>query len=189
MSTWNGWATDFLAAASLPNTTDNRRFMSDWGNFANHPGLTNNPVDLHQDEPGATNGPAGPGVGQHFQNYHDAQNIDAHTWARTAFNTQIHVYTYRHLLGAIRSGNPYKYSDWQKAITELALWGSTNYADVYLNNVQAGGPQNVSAPQALKGWRDLQHTVSVDMPKALKRSQTARTRALRRLSGKHKVGG
>lgn len=187
MSTWNGWAADFLSAVGAPNTANNRRFLNSWASNAQHPNLTNNPNDLHLKEPGSTNGPAGPGTGEHFQNYHTAQKVGAHTWARTAFDGQITSGDYPHLRAALRSGNPYNASNIYDVEGDLNKWGSYDFGAVYVADAQAGPPVTLKAPQALRGWSDMQRSVNRHMPSALNTSQRARKRALRNLARIRKV--
>lgn len=181
MTTWSGWDADFLAAASLPNTAGNRRFLDSWAANANSPNCGNNPIDLTHKEPGSSNCGGTNLAGDHVQRY------TSHTWARTAFNTQIHSASYADLLAALRSGNPYAIKSPGPVSTDLGTWGSTNFANVYLADAQSGPPGTIKAPHALSGWKALRKSVNQGMPRALNQSQKARHAALRSLSRAHKV--
>ena len=183
MTTWAGWEADFLSAVSLPNTGNNRAFLSSWASNATHPNLKDNPVDLHLKEPGSTNGPAGPGTGQHFQNY------PSHVWARTAWDGQLTSGKYPHLHGALESGDPYGVSDFLDVEGDLNVWGSGPFGSVYVNDARTGPPGSIPFAAMHKGWADLQHSVNRNMPAALRHSRRVRQAALTELRRARKVRG
>lgn len=181
MTTWAGWAADFLSAASLPNTANNRRFLNEWAANANHPGCGNNPIDLTHHEPGSSNCAATGQTGVHVQRYTN------HTWARTAFASQIEAASASHILAALKSGNPYTVSDPGQVATDLGNWSSTKYANVYLGEAQSGPPIVLKAPAALSGWKAIRKSINKDMPQAMNESQRARRAALQHLHRARKV--
>jgi hypothetical protein len=183
VTTWAGWAADFLAAASLPDTARNRSFLSDWAANANHPNCGNNPIDLTRGEPGSTNCAPTSLVGVHAQRY------TSHTWARTAFNSQIHSGDYPHLLGAFQGGNPYGVKSPGLVASNIGEWQSINFANVYLSKAQAGPTVEVKAAKAHKGWADIRHSFNHNAHPALIHAQHVRRAALRRLAHARRVSG
>ena len=183
MATWSGWDTDFLAAASLPNTAANRRFMDDWANNATAPGCANNPIDLTHKETGSKNCHATGQTGVSIQRYTN------HTWARTAFNTEIHSGKYAHLLAALKSGNPYTVKDAGAVASDLGSWTSVKFGNTYLAETQTGGTSASFAPHATRGWADLQRSINRGGPTALRKisgfSRATSTTLARRRRVKH----
>lgn len=183
MTTWSGWAADFLAAASLPGSNNNVRFLNEWAANATHPSCQNNPNDLAQHIQGHSSncGTATNYYNQHFQRY------SSHLWARTGWAVEIRSGHYPHLVAALRSGNPYTYSGYLDVEGDLNRWGSGPFGAVYVNDLESGPPASLKAPQALSGWKALRKSVNRDMPAALRQSQKARQAALRSLSHARKV--
>lgn len=152
---------DFLAAASLPNTTNNRRFMADWAAHATAPGCANNPIDLTHHEPGSRNCHATGQVGVSIQRY------TSHTWARTAFNSELHSGNYPALLAALKSGNPYTVDKPGAVATDLGAWTSVAFGNVYLGETQGTTGGGGGTTHATKAWADLQKQVNHGLPTAL----------------------
>ena len=176
MTTWAGWAADFLSAASLQNTPGNRNFLTSWADNADHPNCRNNPVDLTHDEPNSTDcGTDTNADGLRTQAY------TSHTWARTAFNSQLHSGKYPALLAALRSGNPYNVGNPYDVEADLNRWGSPSFGAVFVDDVRSGPPGKIKAPQALRAWADMQKSVNRHMPAALRQSERSRKAALRNL--------
>lgn len=192
MSTWRGWQADLLSAVNLPNTENNRRFLSDWHANAN----TNcrlNPVDLHIKEPRLTGGAHGTESKDcaHlwvFQKSAQAQAYTDRIWARTAWYGQITSGNYKHLVAALKSGNPYTKELVQGVAHDVGRWGSDKFANAYITEVFAGGPPpTLKAPQALRGWTDLQRAFNTHLPQSMHASQKARAHAHRQLRRAGKV--
>jgi hypothetical protein len=181
VTTWLGWAGDFLAAASLPNTANSRKFLNDWATNANFPSCGDNPIDLSHKEPGSTN------CGGTTLWGDDVQRYTSHTWARTAFNSQIHSSRYAAILAALRSGNPYTVKNPGSVATQLGEWSSTDFANIYLNEAQSGPPTPITAPRAHKGWADMRRSVNHHWGAALAASDHEIRAALRSLSHARKV--
>jgi len=181
VSTWSGWAADFLAAASLPNTANNLSFMNEWAANATAPGCENNPNDLtFKISGGSSNCHATGQVGVTIQRY------TTHAWARTAFDAEIHSGKYPHLLAALKSGSPFGVNDTGKVATDLGNWSSTKYANIYLHEAQAVVKQP-RAPHMMGGWEDTQKSLRVNMRAALRRSSKNRQAALQALARARKV--
>ncbi len=161
MTTWNGWQADFLAAASLTNTANHRNFLTDWAANATAPSCNNNPIDLTHHEPGSSNCHATGLVGVSIQRY------SSHTWARTAFNSELHNGKYPALLAALKSANPYNVGDPGAVATDLASWGSVHFGQVYLAATQGTGGGGAGTTHATKAWADLQKQVNHGLPTAL----------------------
>lgn len=187
MTIWNGWEDEFLAGAGITSSSDNIRFLDDWHGHT-QTNCTNNPVDLHEPEPGSSN------CGQLFATAFTAQRYPSHSAAASAFNTQIHRRAAKPILDALQSGNPYTVSNPAQVGAALTAWGSQTFERPYLN--ESAGPPGQKPPppslkpaQALKGWRDLQRSINHSMPDALKASAKLRAQALRELSRARKVIG
>jgi len=189
VSTYRGWEKDLLDAAKLPNTSHTRKFLGDW-HAASLIDCDLNPVDLTMPEGKSKNCKAysGPRHGHiHYQAY--AHSTDT----RNAFAGQIKDSRYQHLRAALKSGNPYDTGkitadDAGLIETDLAYWGSAAFGADYANDMAAGGPAPVfKAPQALKGWSDLQRSVNRKLPGAIRSSQRSRAAALRALGRARKV--
>ena len=59
---------------------------------------------------------------------------------------------------------------------------------IYLDAGAVGGkPSSLKAPQALKGWKDLQRSINHTMPASLQASARSRNAALRQLARARKV--
>ena len=181
MGTYTGWVDDLLSAASLPLSAENRQFLREWHDHATSD-CRNNPIDLTHREPGSTNCRATGRVGISFQNYSSG------SWARTAFNTQIHSGLYPRLLAALKASRIFELSgtDAGAIATDLGNWGSIDFANLYLAG-QMSGSSAVRAPKAHGGWAALRVTFNHAMPKALHDSQRTTTAALRTLQKARKV--
>ena len=189
MNTYKGWQRDLLAAAKLPDTSHTRQFLSDW-NAAAESDCDLNPLDLttrldHSKNCRLYRGPRHGTI--HYQAY--AHSADT----RRAFADQIAQSRYVTIRHALESGNPYDTSkitadDAATIETALAYWGSAAFGADYAQTIADGGPPpTLKAPQALKGWGDLQHSVNHKLPTAIHSSQHSRAAALRELARVHKV--
>ena len=184
MSVYKDWQADLLSSASLPDTKPNRDFLSDWHAHADSD-CDLNPIDLTSHNSGSKNCkpvslPYRPNA--HYQSY------SSRSWSRTAFYGQITSATYPHLRAALASGDPYKVTDWAKVAVDIGAWGGKTFANVYEDTMSAGGPPpTLKAPQALRGWHDMQRSVNRHLPAALHASKRAHRAALRELRRASKV--
>jgi hypothetical protein len=187
VTTWPGWESDLLGAASLPDTAENRAFLGEWRKHAEAPDCDLNPIDLthtyHGDRTGANvhshNCKQTGTFGLAYQRYDDR------VWARSAFAAQISSGDYPHLQAALASGNPYTATDYQGVNADLGKWQSFDFGFTYLNETSPVGSSNVKAAHAHGGWRDLQRTVNHKMPAALHDSRRAVRAGMRSL---HRAG-
>jgi hypothetical protein len=163
VSVWSGWQADLLSHAGIPNTTNNRRFLSDWHAHA-ETNCRNNPIDLSVTVGATRNCAPLPGLNVQAQRYTTTGN------AVHAFTVQIHQARYSHLLAALRSGNPYTAASPGLIAADLAAWGSQTFAQRFFNQTvtNAGGAAGY-APTALPAWADLQRQVNHGLPVALRR--------------------
>ncbi len=163
MSVWNGWQADLLSHAGIPNTTNNRNFLSSWHSHA-ETNCHNNPIDLSVHSAGATNCHALPAVTAHAQNYSTTGN------AVHAFDVQIHQNAYQHLLAALLTGNPYTASGTGLASQDLTKWGSQKFAQFFFN-ATAGAPGRGGGykPTSTKAWGSVQRSVNRGLPTMLRR--------------------
>lgn len=182
MSVWAGWQKQLLAVATLPDTQDNRDFLTDWHSHA-ETNCRNNPVDISRPISGSTRCKGLSLVGQFAQNY------ASHDQAAGQFRAQLRSGQYPHLLAALMTGHPYNVSD-KVAVQvdqDLGHWGSVTFDNYYANQTFASGSGGIRAPHLLKGWHDLRRSTNQHMPKSLRRSQRNINQAMRALSRGRKV--
>ncbi len=163
MSVWAGWQADLLSHAGIPNTTNNRSFLSSWHSHA-ETNCKNNPIDLSVQSAGASNCHTLPNVTAHAQNYSTTGN------AVHAFTTQIHQSRYPHLLAVLMTGNPYTASGTGLAAGDITFWGSQAFAQFYFN-ATAGAPGRGGGykPTSTKAWGSVQKSVDRGLPTMLRR--------------------
>ncbi len=182
MSVWKGWQADFLThTKGVPNTTHNRRFLTEWHDHA-ETNCRNNPIDLSA-------------VFSFSKNCHalggrnpQAQSYPTHPDAVAAFYTQVRDGNYPHLLHALASGNPYALDhDAVVALAgDLGEWGSGTFSSWY-EDQQTQPVLTLKAPQALAGWKALRKSVNRGMPNALAHSHRVNKGTLRTLHRARKV--
>jgi hypothetical protein len=185
MAVWSGFETELLQAANVSTATMTVQFMDDW-NYAASSDCENNPVDISH-------------VLGTRRNCHKltasrtAQNYTTHTHAATAFSDQLHSGNFPHLLAALKTSNPYNYSDPAGVVADLKTWGSPKQAAYYQKFATGGsggggpGGGSGSAPHAHTGWADLQRSVNQKLPAAMNRADKDARDALRSLAKAHKV--
>lgn len=186
MTVWSGWQAQLLSAASLPGSSENSAFLSDWHSSANS-NCTNNPVDISRTATGATN--CHPLTGART-----AKNYTSHGQAASAFDQELHSGNFPHLLAALNSGTPYHVPSAHDVIADLIVWGSETFAYQLSQNYGppsggGGGGGGFKNAQALKGWHSLQLSVNRDMRPTLADSNRKIRRALQSLSRAHRVKG
>lgn len=174
MGTYTNWKHDLLSSDRMPDTTANLRFMGEF-HTNSESDCALNPIDLTHHVTGESSNCKQTGyVGRYYQRYTDR------IWTRTAFYAQMTSGDYPHLRAALRSGNPYTVSDYLDVSKDIGKWSSGPFSSVYLGEMQSGGPiPTLKAPQALAGWKDVQHSVNRGMPAALKASEHMRNAAWR----------
>lgn len=187
MSVWAGWQADLLSHSSVPNTADNRRFLTDWHAHA-ETNCHNNPIDLSARTAGASNCKQLPGLNVRAQNYSTTGN------AVHAFAVQIESGTFSDLKAAMLTGNPYTADNTGLASEDLTAWGSQAFAKRYFSETanapgRGGGPVSVTAPRAHKGWNDIRQTANRHWPAALAYSDRHIRAALRSVGRARRVGG
>lgn len=185
MGTYRGWEHDLLAVAKLPDTQQNRAFLADWHSHADSD-CDLNPIDLTHRITGKSKDCKPANIPYHlsaqFQAYSDR------VWTRTAFSAQLKSRHFPYILAAFRTGDPYTVSDVYPLAKNLGKWGSKNFANYLIDlRFQGGPPPTLKAPQALRGWSDLQRSVNRALPHALTGSQHARSAALRELRRARRV--
>ncbi len=185
MATWSGWESGFLHAAGLIDTPPNKRFLDGWAANANH-NCGNNPIDLSEPMPGATNCANNSGVLPKVKRYQD------HTQAANAFKFELLYPWADDIRKALDSGNPYTYADTDRVVSDLVSWGSTKYANVFKAAVSGsggggGGGKGGIAPHTHKAWLDLQRSLNSRLPATLNHAARTDAAALRELSRTRKV--
>lgn len=183
MGTWNGFTTDLLDGARLHTAKMDVQFMFDW-NFAASSDCQNNPVDISHTVRGSHDC-------KKLTTTRTAQNYSTTQMAVNSFAAQINSGNFPHLLAALKTDNPYAYSDPNGVIDNLKTWGSPKQAAYYAKNA-TGGTTGTGGPNPTamhKGWADLQHSVNKQLPAALNESRRSRHAALRELSRARKVRG
>lgn len=167
MTTWDGWATDFLAAAKLQTSAANVKFVEAWAANADSPSCGNNPVDLSAHEPGSK--PCGPVR----KGYPRARAYTSHRSARAAFVAQFRQVEYSYLRSVLESSTPYSTGIWEDVAANLTNWGSTVFANIYLAEMEAKTTGVGSAAATHRGWAGLQKTFNTGMPTGIKHARRA----------------
>jgi hypothetical protein len=165
VTTWGGWQAEFLTAAQVPNTTNNRRFLTDWNSHA-ETNCRDNPVDLSAKVSGSTNCHSLPAITAKAQNY------TTHGNAAHAFYVQTHAGSSKALLAALASGNPYTVNDTGTVAEDLSAWGSQKFAQAYFAETAGqrggGGSPDTYAPRSVRAWGELQKQVNRTLPRTLR---------------------
>lgn len=184
MSTWSGWANQFLTAAGIIITPPNRTFMQEWASHA--PGsCRNNPVDLTHSVRNSTR------CGNTVGGFGRSQNYPSHAAAASAFKAQMDTAWVKPLKDALNTGNPFQIGDRSQAVAVLNRWASPSFASWYeaatTSGTTGGKSGGGKAAHAHSGWTDLRHAINHNMPQALRRSEQHTAAALRSLSKSRKV--
>ena len=182
MSTWSGWVSDFIARASLADTTDTRAFLNAWAK-AEGTSCANNPVSASWPLGGSGNcRPLGI-RGLHIQSY------TSHAQGASGFTQQLYQDNEPNLVRALKGGNIYSLTDAASkgVYDDLIHWGAPTFANQYGNATFAASAAGLKAPQAHKGWADLQHTFNSKMLPALHQSHKTVAAGLQTLGRARKV--
>ena len=186
MAAWPGWERAVLALLGAPDTAENVRFLDGWHDYEGSV-CRYNPLNTTLPFGGSTQCNS---VG--VQSYPSTS-----AGAQATANTLLNGY-YNDIVAALRSGNPFRYSNPQAVAAEITKWGTPNYAGVYLSVVGIGTPGGTpplpnivpdytpvpTAPGAHNAWGDLRNAVNRKLPTALARSAAVRRAARRRLHRK-----
>lgn len=181
MGAWSGFQTDLLKAAGIGTSTGQQQFMFDW-NFAASSDCADNPVDISRNVRGSTSC-------KRLTPSRVARNYSSQAQAEAAFAGQIKSGNYPHLLAALKTDNPYAYSDPAGVEADLKAWGSPDQAAYYAKNATGGGTTSSSgrAPRAHSGWASMQHSLNDHWRPTLNRSARNVDAALRSLGHGRKV--
>lgn len=184
MATWSGWVSQFLHAANIIDTPPNQRFMNAWAANANH-NCANNPIDLSEPMPGATNCADNSGVLPKVKAY------TTHTQAANAFAFELLQPWAEDIRRALDSGNPYQYKGTDRVVSDLVSWGSTKYARVFQSATAGsgggGGTGTGLAPHTHRAWGDLRRTVNRHLPTNLRSARAANRDTLRAIARARRV--
>lgn len=185
MGVWAGWEAEFLTAAQVPDTAQNRRFLDDWHSHA-ETNCGNNPVDLSALVSGSTDCASLPAINAKAQHY------TTHGNAAHAFYVQTHANYAKALLAALKSGNPYTVGNTGTVAQDLSAWGSQAFSQTYFNETanapgRGGAVPGVHDARLLHGWRSLQGSLGPNMRHALASSAKSRRAALQSLARARRV--
>ena len=183
MSVWSGWQSQLLRVATVPDSADNRAFLSDWHSHAES-NCRLNPVDISLPVSGSSNCKQIGQVGTHAQNYASRDQ------AAGQFRAQLRSGRYPHLVAALESGHPYDVSDAAavKVQEDLQKWGSVSFDQFYAARTYAASGGDVAGPNVHRGYKDLRRSVNQRVPHGLREGQRFIDAALRELGRTHKVG-
>jgi hypothetical protein len=175
---WTGWAADYLKLLGVPNTAANRRFLNEWES-AQHTSCRNNPLSSHMPWAGST--VCIPEVTQAYL---------THSNGLHATEKQMKEPSYAAILNALKSGNPFTFTNWTNVAHDLDTWGATLFAQQYRNEVvQAGTGSSVGAAKAHSGWADIRRSFNRNAHPALVHAAHLRKASLRRLARAHRLSG
>jgi hypothetical protein len=186
MAAWPGWEAAVLALLGAPNTAANVKFLDGWQAYEGST-CRYNPLNTTLPYGGSTQCNS---VG--VQSY-PSTSAGAQATAKTLTNGY-----YGDVVAALRSGDPFRYSDPQAVASQITKWGTPNWANVYLSLVGITTPGGVPplphvvpdytptpvAPAAHNAWGDVRHAVNHVLPVGLARSATIRRAVRRRLHRK-----
>lgn len=158
------------------NTSGNLKFLTEWHSHEKT-SCTNNPVSASKVWLAASLCHGGP-----------KRNYRTRSDGAQATAAQLKEPRFSAIYDALKSGHPFHVADNQAVVSALELWGSAGFAAQYATQgAPAPAKQSPVAPQALKGWSDIQRTVGRGLPAALHQSDTSIRRALRSLGRARKV--
>lgn len=180
MSTWTGWRTDLLSALGVKDTAGNRAFLAGWAKTSGT-SCADNPL-------AATLAASGSRHCTHVAGSIYVQAYPSKKAGIAATVRQLDQPDFKSILGALESGNPILYPDWQLVVGELGIWGAHAYAVQYGKAAQAaqapvpsGGGISSDASRSLAGYKHFAHQLSHTIPEQLRRSQHLRAQALAKL--------
>jgi len=174
--TWAGWAGQLLTRLGYKQTAANVKFLDDWA-AANGSTCRNNVLETTATWAGST-----------LCDDFGAQAYKSHANGIDATAKQLHETRFGAILAALKSGNPYGVSDYQKVADELNTWGATNFSGQYLNQVKPQAPPTSAiAPDTNRGFNRVRHAINHTLPDTLKHSQALGAEALRMMIKARKV--
>lgn len=186
MAAWSSFPTDLLDKASLSTADMTVQFMWDWNSAASS-NCTNNPVDVSRSVSGSS-------ACKKLSASRTARNYPSHDAAASAFSAQVHSGAYPHLLAALKTDNPYAYSDPASVVGDLNKWGSPKQAAYYGTFAKPGsgssggsGGSGASLPKGHTGFNDFQKALGHSLPTNLRRSKIIRGRVLQKLGAPRRV--
>lgn len=176
MSTWTGWQDDFLNAAAIIVTKENRNFLTQWAGHANSPSCKRNPIDLHHQEPHSTDCVKPAGFSWWTQSY------ASHATAAEAFSVQVNTGEFAAILDTLGTGDPYTDPGYKDVVKALKAWGSTLFAEWFRHHIEGSSKgAGAIAPRTHRAWHDLQKSVNHNLPHALREAHKLNRAALREL--------
>lgn len=183
MAAWPGWEDTLLAALGMRDTADNQRFLDQWQSFEGGT-ATNNPLNTTQAWPGATN-----------YNSVGVKNYRTRADGIQATMTTLENGRYDAILGALRSGDPYTFSEPLAVAQALRTWGTGTFAEVFTQATIQPLPGQASAatvggvaPGGHRGYADFRNSLGRHLPTQLERSRRTGLATLRALRTHSKVG-
>ena len=184
MADWPGWDTQLLGTLGIAATAKNVQFLDQWQGFEGGT-ARNNPLNTTQPWTGATNYNS-VGVKNYLTQYDGLQAT-----AKTLRNGN-----YDAILAALRSGNPYTFSEPLAIAQALRTWGTGTFAEVFTQATiqplpgSAGAPNpGAVAPGGHRGYADFKNSLGRHLPTQLERSRRTGLATWRVLGGRSKVRG
>ncbi len=172
MQVWPYWYRDVLAGLNAPDTAKTELFLNVWQTYEQS-GAQNNPLNTTEPWPGAT-----------VFNSAGVKNYPTPSAGTGATVATLENGNYPNVVAALRSGNPFTYSNQHAVAAQVTTWGTPNFATWYLKyggTAQSGPfstPAKVNLPtnSMTKAWAQLMRTLAVDAPRQLREAKTARAR-------------
>lgn len=179
MAAWPGWAADVLRLIPAPVTALNERFLNEWQPWEGG-SCANNPLNTTERAPGAT-----------ACNRWGVKNYPTQAVGAQATAATFRLSYYPDLLRALKSGDPFTYSQPQLVAKQITTWGTPRFAAIYLSQwVGPGGrpgphgtpppitPPTVNPPRPalhdpLVAWDRLMRILSHKVPAHVNRMHRA----------------
>jgi hypothetical protein len=184
MAAWAGWEDTLLAALGMRDTADNQRFLDQWQSFEGGT-ATNNPLNTTQPWAGASN-----------YNSVGVKNYKTQADGIQATATTLRNGRYDAILAALRTGNPYTYSEPLGVAQAIRTWGTGTFAEVYtqatgkpLPGTAATPNPSAVAPSGHRGYADMRNSLGRHLPTQLEQSRRLGAATLRTLARPRKVRG
>jgi hypothetical protein len=180
VSVWEGWQSDLLTAANVPDSDGNRALLYFWHKYDTSD-CHNNPVDISHPATGSERC-------YRLSATRHARRYATRPDGAAAFATQLHAGQFPHLLAALASGDPWTVPHPANVVKDLKAWGSGAVANFYASRAKKSGGSGsgsggggVGLPKGHRGYHDFQRALARTLPTSLRRSRIIRGRVLRKL--------
>lgn len=173
MSAWSGWVADMISGLGIPDTADNRNFLTQWEQ--NDPSrCQNNPLVASWTARRSSNCKPAPGA-LYVQNYASPGSAIRATARQLASND------YPYLRDALMTGHPLNWQPLSQVVTDLNLWGATGFAAqiAFEHGISVPGGAKVPTTHVTAAWSRWMRTLAHKGPSSHRRTLAVAARANR----------